>query len=109
MVSTLVRMEQEVKRLAGDDVDASDIAELPGAIGVSMRESMTRLAMLTAQLQRSEKFASTIVDAGPPGVGPDGAVALAIHFGCCTAAAIVFRCRNSNNLAPQQDRDHSAR
>ena len=61
MVTTLHRVNREMTRLASGDVDPDAPAELPGAIGVSMRESVRRLALVTSQLQRSEQLASAIV------------------------------------------------
>ncbi len=61
MVDTLHQMQDEVSRLASGDVDPNSTPDLPGAIGISMRESMRRLASVTGRLKRSEQFSSAIV------------------------------------------------
>ena len=61
MLATLHRVNDEITRLAAGDVDASSTPDLPGAIGISMRESVRHLATVTAQLHRSEQLSSAIV------------------------------------------------
>lgn len=61
MLATLHRVNAEITRLAAGDVDASTTPDLPGAIGVSIRDSVRHLAAVTAQLHRSEQLSSAIV------------------------------------------------
>lgn len=61
MLDTLHRVNDEITRLAAGDVDPGETADLPGAIGVSLRESVRHLAAVTAQLHRSEQLSSAIV------------------------------------------------
>jgi diguanylate cyclase (GGDEF)-like protein len=61
MLTTLHRVDQEINGLASGDfgIDSNDI---PGTIGESLRSSVDHLARVTAQWQRSESFASAIVE-----------------------------------------------
>ena len=62
LVSTLDRVNGRITSLASGEIDATaEDDSLPGAIGVSLRESFAHLANVTAQLQRSESLASAIV------------------------------------------------
>ena len=62
MVSTLDRVNQRIRKLASGEVeDAASETALPGAIGISLRESVQHLARVTEQLHRSEALSSAIV------------------------------------------------
>ena len=61
MLATLHRVHREITRLAAGDVDTTTSPDLPGAIGVSMRDSVRHLTTVTAQLHRSEQLSSAIV------------------------------------------------
>ena len=61
MLVTLHRVNSEITRLASGDVGTVDAPDLPGAIGVSMRDSVRHLTSVTAQLHRSEQLSSAIV------------------------------------------------
>ncbi len=77
MLGTLHRVNGEITRLAAGDIDATTVPDLPGAIGISMRDSVRHLATVTAQLQRSEQLSSAIVTQAADAiwtVGPDGRI-----------------------------------
>ena len=61
MMATLQLVDDQVSRLASGDAPVASTAEVPGAIGVSIRDSVDRLSTVTAQLHRSEQLASAIV------------------------------------------------
>ena len=61
MLATLHRVNSEITRLASGDVDTIGAPDLPGAIGVSMRDGVRHLTTVTAQLHRSEQLSSAIV------------------------------------------------
>jgi diguanylate cyclase (GGDEF)-like protein len=61
MLGTLHRVHAEITLLAAGDVDPDHAPDLPGAIGVSMRDSVRHLASVTAQLQRSEELSSAVI------------------------------------------------
>ena len=61
MEAALGRVNDRITRLAAGDVDDLDV-DLPGTIGVSLRNSVRHLASVTSQLHRSEALASAIID-----------------------------------------------
>ncbi len=61
MLSTLHLVDRQITGLASGSTAPGSI-EVPGAIGVSLRESVEHLADVTHQLHRSEELASAIVE-----------------------------------------------
>ncbi len=61
MLSTLHRVEQEISHLASGDLGDDIAPDLPGAIGVSIRESVRHLSEVTSRLHTSEQLSSAIV------------------------------------------------
>ncbi|MDJ0770797.1 MAG: EAL domain-containing protein [Ilumatobacter sp.] len=59
MSETLHRVNGEIDRLAANDLDGP--IDLPGSIGVSMRESVRNLSDVTTRLHQSEQMSSAIV------------------------------------------------
>lgn len=62
MPSALGLVNDEITRLASGEIDALGEADIPGPIGVSLRNSVQHLASVTSQLHRSEALASAIID-----------------------------------------------
>ena len=62
MPSALGRVNDEITRLASGDIDADGVGDIPGPIGVSLRNSVQHLTSVTAMLHRSEALASAIID-----------------------------------------------
>ncbi len=50
MLATLAGVDQQIARLSAGDLSAASSVELPGAVGVSMRQSVARLSSMTEQL-----------------------------------------------------------
>jgi diguanylate cyclase (GGDEF)-like protein len=61
MTLAIGRVNDRISQLAAGETDGLD-DDLPGAIGVSLRNSVAHLASVTAQLHRSEALASAIID-----------------------------------------------
>jgi len=62
MPSALGRVNDEIARLAAGDLEAVDVGDIPGPIGVSLSNSVQHLASVTTMLHRSEALASAIID-----------------------------------------------
>ncbi len=50
MLVTLAGVDRQIARLSAGDLSSADSVELPGAVGVSMRQSVARLSSMTEQL-----------------------------------------------------------
>lgn len=77
MVATLNQMQRELALLAAGEIADASAEQLPGPIGITMRESVNRLAQVTQQLQTSEEFASAVVNEAADAiwtVDDDGAI-----------------------------------
>jgi diguanylate cyclase (GGDEF)-like protein len=61
MLATLHRVNDEINRFAAGDLAVAEAPDLPGAIGVSLRESVAHLATVTSELTRSQRLSSAIV------------------------------------------------
>lgn len=62
MSASLGRVNEQIQRLASGEIDGmSELEELPGVIGVSLRRSVDHLAHVTSQLKHSEALSSEIV------------------------------------------------
>ncbi len=62
MSATLGRVNAQIRRLAsGEPDEVGDAHDLPGVIGISLRQSVEHLANVTSQLHRSEALSSAII------------------------------------------------
>ena len=63
VTGTLSTFETQLSRMAaGRDLDPEDLASIPGALGASLRASVSRLADVTQRLRHSEALATAIVE-----------------------------------------------
>jgi PAS domain-containing protein len=63
MVAVIANFDAKMRALANGDLDDPALTgELPGAMGETLRSSITRLTSVTARLKESEALASAIVD-----------------------------------------------
>ena len=63
MVATLGSFEDQLTALAsGDDLTESELTEMPGSLGESLRGSVRHLSDVTKRLRESEALATAIID-----------------------------------------------
>jgi diguanylate cyclase (GGDEF)-like protein len=68
MLATLQAVDQQVRSLADGKSVESPTRVLPGDIGVSLRQSLEHLELVTTQLHTSEELASAIVEQAVDGI-----------------------------------------
>ncbi len=85
MAAALGRVNDRISRLAAGEVDDAEDGDVPGTIGVSLRNSVRHLASVTSQLHRSEALSSAIIDQADDSIwtiDDDGAILSANDASC---------------------------